>query len=174
MAHCPGTDEWRAVCLVLPQHQNESYVTDDIIDRMFGIMLPQFISSQLNCDSTDTLALFPGGAWLHLLVPRHLGLSTCFMELWLGKGVYPYNLRTYMHVRAHTHTSKKQSKHHHVVSWQQGTSLYHITQFDHNDLLRKCNYQVTQIIGLSHGSWHSKCHIPCGWILWWLAVQTQL
>ena len=104
MAHCPGTDEWCAVCLVLPQHQNESYVTDDIIDRMFGIMLPQFISSQLNCDSTDTLALFPGGAWLHLLVPRHLGLSTCFMELWLGKGVYPYNLRTYMHVRAHTHT----------------------------------------------------------------------
>ena len=117
MAHCPGTDEWRAVCLVLPQHQNESYVTDDIIDRMFGIMLPQFISSQLNCDSTETLALCPGGAWLHLLVLRHLGLSTCFMELWLGKGVYPYNIRTYMHVRAHTHTHTHMHMHTLTAIW---------------------------------------------------------
>ena len=112
------------MCLVLPQHQNESYVTDDIIDRMFGIMLPQFISSQLNCDSTDTLALCPGGAWLHLLVPRHLGLSTCFMELWLGKGVYPYNIRTYMHVRAHTHTHTHTHAHTHTHSLSSDCLLF--------------------------------------------------
>ena len=46
-----------------------------------------------------------------------------------------------------------------MVWWWQGISLYHITQLvveEHNGLLRKHNYQVRQMIGLSHGSWHSR------------------